>query len=40
MLGFGVSLEEGGAQVLIAVLLFWFPGRVEVGCYDVTISLE
>lgn len=35
------SLYKGGAkEVLIAILLLWFPSGVGVGCHEVTICLE
>lgn len=37
----GCSLRKDEARaVLIAILLLWFPSREEVGCHDVTVSLE
>lgn len=31
MMGFRVSEEGGAKEVLIAILLLWFPNKVEVG---------
>lgn len=37
----GSPWEKGGAkEVLMTILLLWFPSRAAVGCHDVAVPLE